>query len=59
MSQYQKNNDVFQHELPIAGAAPEIDDEPSVRIDEMRELQLEMIDVAQTHAELAFDFVEN
>ena len=56
MSQYQKNNDVFQHELPIAGAAPEIDDEPSVRIDEMRELQLEMIDVAQTHAELAFDF---
>jgi hypothetical protein len=56
MMQYQQNNDASE-DLPQAeAAAQEIDQGLSVRIDEVVEYQLEMIDIAQTNAELAFDF---
>lgn len=40
----------------VEATAQEVDQDHSVGIDEMREFQLEMIDVAQTNAEQAFEF---
>jgi hypothetical protein len=56
MSQYQQNNDWSEDVSQVEAAGRQIDDEPSVRIEEMREFQLEMIDAAQANAALAFDF---
>lgn len=56
MSQSQHNSDAFEGLSQVAAIAQEVEEIQSVRIDEMREYQLEMIEIAQTNAELAFDF---
>lgn len=56
ISQYRQNDDASEDRSQIEAPAQEIEGGLSVRIDEMRGYQLEMIDVAQANAELAFDF---
>jgi hypothetical protein len=56
MSQHQQNNDSFEGVSLVEATAQEIDEDLSVGMEEIREFQLEMIDVAQSNALSAFDF---
>jgi phasin protein len=56
MTQYQQNDDSSEDLSQVEATADEIEEVRSVNSDELRERQLEMIDIAQTTAEQAFDF---
>ncbi len=56
VSQYPQNNDASEEVSQVEAVAQVLEEDLSVETDEMRDRHLEMIDAAQTSAELAFDF---